>query len=64
MAPDHDQALAEYRIKYFLSDNTPNAFQFHLKTSEEDIIRVARERMMGKLLAFNEAFGKSTARTS
>jgi hypothetical protein len=64
MAPDHDQALAEYRIKYFLADNTPSTPQFHPKSSEGDIIRIAKERMMRKLLAFNEAFVKSMSRTS
>jgi hypothetical protein len=59
MAADHDQALAEYRIKYFLADNTPSTPQFHPKTSEGDIIRIAKERMMRKLLGFNEAFVKS-----
>src|SRR5277367_4205754 len=51
----HDHVMAEFRLDCFMSDNTPTSFLIHLETSEEDVIRRAKERMMRELLAFDSA---------
>jgi hypothetical protein len=43
-----------------MSDNTPAAPPFHSTTSEEEIIRVEKERAMGNLLAVDQALDEST----
>jgi hypothetical protein len=43
-----------------MSDNTLTSPPFHSTTSEEEIIHVAKERAMEKVLAVDQALCKST----
>ena len=56
----HDPALAEYRIKRFMSDIIPTSPPFHSATSEEEIIHLAKEKAMENVLAVDQALGNST----
>jgi len=52
----HDNALAEHRLARFMSDSI-TTLSFPLEMSEEDVILVAKERMVAKLLALGKALG-------
>jgi hypothetical protein len=52
--------LAEYRLQRFISDNTPTTPPFYPTTSEGEIIHIAKEQAVEKVLAIDQALGKSS----